>query len=298
MLSAIFIFFLKCSKAILMKTLAMSKHAAILILYWNCCVRWILAYFLLHKATHKGMQICKIVAATREKLEGRAVQRDTCALLWVLFWVAGLWSQYTGSNRGVSTYWNINWHRKLNWARSFHLNSSRHFLQTKGCIYTYVLHTLWSRVFLEKLTGSQLAKKFPALYWTRRFITAFTSARHLSFDPVHTPTSHFLKIHLNIILPPMPGSSKWSLSLRFPHQNPVYACPLPHTRYMPLPSHFSWLYHPKNIGWGVQIITLLILQFSPIPCYLVPLRPKYSPQHVCMYVCIYVCMYVFMYVCV
>ena len=55
-------------------------------------------------------------------------------------------------------------------------------------------------------------------------------------DPVHTPTFHFLKLHLNIILPSMPGSPKWSLSLRFPHQNPVYASPLPHTRYMPNPS--------------------------------------------------------------
>jgi len=46
-------------------------------------------------------------------------------------------------------------------------------------------------------------------------------------DPVHTPTSNFLKIHLNIILLSVPGSPKWSLSLKFPHQNFVYASHLP-----------------------------------------------------------------------
>jgi hypothetical protein len=30
----------------------------------------------------------------------------------------------------------------------------------------------WSRVLLEKLTGFQLVKKFPAFYGTQRFITA------------------------------------------------------------------------------------------------------------------------------
>ena len=48
-------------------------------------------------------------------------------------------------------------------------------------LFNYLL-TPWSRVLLEKLTGLQLVKKFPAFYGTRRFITAFTSARHLSLS--------------------------------------------------------------------------------------------------------------------
>ena len=37
---------------------------------------------------------------------------------------------------------------------------------------TYLL-TARSRVLFEKLTGSQLVKKFPAFYGTRKFITEF-----------------------------------------------------------------------------------------------------------------------------
>jgi hypothetical protein len=47
-------------------------------------------------------------------------------------------------------------------------------------------------------------------------------------NPVRTPTSQFLKIHLNIIPPPStPVSPQWSLYPRFPHQNHVHASPLP-----------------------------------------------------------------------
>jgi len=38
--------------------------------------------------------------------------------------------------------------------------------------------------------------------------------------------SHFLKSHLNIILSFTPACSEWSFSLRFPHQNTVYASSL------------------------------------------------------------------------
>ena len=73
-------------------------------------------------------------------------------------------------------------------------------------------------------------------------------------NPVHIPTSHLLEIHLNIIRPSTPRSPHWSLSLRFPHHDPIRPPLLTHTRHMPSPSHSSRFYHPHDIGWGVQII--------------------------------------------
>ena len=82
---------------------------------------------------------------------------------------------------------------------------------TASFLLTYLL-TPWCRVLLEKLTGLQLVKKFPAFYGTRRFITTLTSVRHLSLswaNPIQSiyphPTSWrsilILSTHLRLGLP-------------------------------------------------------------------------------------------------
>ena len=127
---------------------------------------------------------------------------------------------------------------------------------------TYLL-TPWCRVLLEKLTGLQLVKKFPAFHGTRRFITALTSVRHLSLSWISS--IHLLEIHPNIIHPSTPRSPQWSLSLRFPHQDPIRPPLLTHTRHMPSPSHSSRFYHPYSIGWDVYSLRNLLSLHVSLP---------------------------------
>ena len=42
--------------------------------------------------------------------------------------------------------------------------------------------TPWSRVLLEKLTGSAASQEIPRIFGTRNFITVLTSARQLSLS--------------------------------------------------------------------------------------------------------------------
>ena len=128
---------------------------------------------------------------------------------------------------------------------------------------TFLLtHSMERRVFLEKLTGFQLDKKFPAFYGLQMFITSLNCARHLS--PSWAISIRSMPPHLTswrpilILSPPStPGPSKLSLSFGFPHQNPIYTPTLPKRCYMPRPLQSSSFDHPRNIGWA-QIIKLLI----------------------------------------
>ena len=95
-------------------------------------------------------------------------------------------------------------------------------------------------------------------------------------SPVHAP-SHFLNIHFNIILPSKPRSSKWFLFMKSPHQNPESPPLFPICAMCP--THLIHVDHLNNIWWALQIIQLIIMQFSPLPYYLFPIRPKYLPQY-------------------
>ena len=124
--------------------------------------------------------------------------------------------------------------------------------------------TPWSRVLLEKPFGSQQVKKFPAFYANPKVHYRIHKCRPpipilSQIDPVRILTSLLLKIHLNIILPSTSGSSKWSLSFRFPHQNIVYTSTLPHTCYLPRLSHSSRFDHPNDIGLEAHISKFIIM---------------------------------------
>jgi hypothetical protein len=62
----------------------------------------------------------------------------------------------------------------------------------------------WDKVFLEQVTICQAVKKFPGFYGSRRFVTVFKTAHHLSLFPQSAPnTPSKFTIHFNINVPSM-----------------------------------------------------------------------------------------------
>jgi hypothetical protein len=83
--------------------------------------------------------------------------------------------------------------------------------------------------------------------------------------PVHTPTSHFLKIHLNTILSSTHGFTKWSVSLRFPHNKPVYASPHPIRTTRPAHLFFLDFITRTILDEGYRSLSFSLRSFIPSP---------------------------------
>ena len=147
------------------------------------------------------------------------------------------------------------------------------------------LPTPWCRVLLEKLTGLQLVKKFPAFHGTRRFITALTSVSHLSLSwvsPIQSiyphPTSWrsilILSTHLRLGLPSGLFPSGFPTeTLYTPLSSPIHStCPahlilILATRTYDNVGYFSIYYNimygsrPLGATYMIYIIILIISNF-------------------------------------
>jgi len=77
------------------------------------------------------------------------------------------------------------------------------------------------------LIVTQLVRKVPSLFGTRRFITVITERPPLYHtisqkDPIHVHTE--IKIYNNVILPSVPRYANLCLPFRFPQKNVMFIC--------------------------------------------------------------------------
>jgi hypothetical protein len=138
-----------------------------------------------------------------------------------------------------------------------------------------------SWVLLEKPPFVQLLKNFQTFYATRRFIAVFTKSPPLvpmpkQINPFHTTQSYkrsilIVSTHICLGLP----------SRLFPSGFPtniLYAFLLSYMCYLTWSSYSPWLGRSNYTWQRVQVMNLLIKQFSTTS-HSISLRSKYTPQH-------------------
>jgi len=97
-----------------------------------------------------------------------------------------------------------------------------------SCIFCHFHKSpLFLRVLSRKTKSSPMEEspsKIHSFWFSKERFFGFTKDRHFSIKS--TLFFQILQIHTHIILPPTTTFSSWSLSFRFPHQNPecTYSC--------------------------------------------------------------------------
>jgi hypothetical protein len=131
----------------------------------------------------------------------------------------------------------------------------------------------WSRVLLQKLSVAQLLKNFPTVLWNPKVhyhihkIPALVSILS-QINPVHTTSILTLSFRLRLGLPSGLFASGFPMKILY---TLLFYPWLLHA----YPSHLPWLVHSNYTWWRIQVLKLLIMQFSPTSCHFIPLRSKF-----------------------
>ena len=112
------------------------------------------------------------------------------------------------------------------------------------------------------------SQEFPVFYGTRTFHYCFH--RSVPFTPIlrHMNLVHALSFCLSTInfivfVPSAPGSFQAVLSIGFSPYDYWWVSLSPHTCHQSPVCYPAWFYHPDDFWWGVQIMKLHVMHFSP-----------------------------------
>jgi len=160
-----------------------------------------------------------------------------------------------------TTLWSHIW--SMYWVNGFMANTFKVSAGLK-CYSVFLQHPLSTSCFYG--TGSVIIEFTKPRYWS---IVQVTPIQLIHSHPT-SPVSILILTSNYACVSQMVCSLMVFRLKRISHL--LNAC------YMPLPSHTPW-HDQRNSTRSVQIMKLLIMQSSPSSCHFIPLKSKYSLQH-------------------